>query len=131
MEISPKIAGELMFLADPGRVIGPLAVGLRDAAILALVAAGLSAAEIERLQAAAVRTVHGHVIVMASLPNGRQSPTELDRHQGARVLAWISDQRLEGEVPLFPAQKGEHLTREGVCKVVRRYARCAARKGKR
>ena len=67
MEISPQRAGELMFLADPGRVIGGLAVGLRDAAILALVAAGLSGGEIERLRADAVRTIHGRVVVMAIL----------------------------------------------------------------
>jgi len=131
MDISPQRAGELMFLADPGRVIGGLAVGLRDAAILALVAAGLSGGEIERLRADAVRMVHGRVVAMVILPSGRPSLTELDRHQGARVLAWIADQRLEGEVPLFPAQKGKRLTRDGVCKVVHRYALQAARKGRR
>jgi len=128
MDISPEVAGELMFLANPGRVIGGLAVGLRDAAILALVAAGLSGGEIERLRADAVRMVGGRVVVMAIAASGRRSLTELDRHQGARVLAWISDQRLEGEVALFPAQKGKRLTRDGVCKVVHRYA---ARKRRR
>ena len=56
MRLRPEQAHEVLPLVDPGRVRSGMAVGLRDGALLALIAAGLSAVEIAGLnQASAAR----------------------------------------------------------------------------
>lgn len=95
-------------------------MGLRDGALLALIAAGLSAVEIASLTASAITMSGGHVVVAVSRHGVTWSvalPTDL----GARLLAWLSESRLWAvPEPVFRGLRGP-LTRMGICKVLERY----------
>jgi hypothetical protein len=123
MRLQPRLARDLLPLVDPGRVVGDLPVGLRDGALLALVAAGLSAIEIASLEATAVRSVGGHVVVKIYREDDVICSFELPTHLGARVMAWLSDRRIWATAaPVFAGQRGP-LSDRGVCHVIRRYMR--------
>jgi hypothetical protein len=68
-------------------------VGLRDGALLALVAAGLSAVEIAGLKASAV-TMEGCRLVVSVRRHGVTWTAVLPTDLGARLLAWLSECRL-------------------------------------
>jgi site-specific recombinase XerD len=93
MYIDPEEARALMLRADPGHVWGDWPVGLRDSAVLALLAAGLSAAEISHLKASAITMGRGNLLVRLKR-RGVRHPFPLPVDLGARVLAWLSDRRL-------------------------------------
>jgi integrase len=98
-----------------------MAVGLRDGAVLALIAAGLEAVEISALRASAIRMEKGRVMVHVRRRGGHWwivFPTDL----GARLLAWLTEVRLWGvPVPVFQGCRGP-LTPMGICKILRRSA---------
>ena len=114
-------AYQLLPRVDPGRLLAGRAVGLRDGALLALIAAGLTSVEISNLQATAIKMIDGQVQVSIQ----RQGITwcaMLPTALGARLLAWISECRLWGEAePVFTGRRGGPLTLGGVGRVLRRY----------
>ncbi|HEX7185337.1 MAG TPA: hypothetical protein VF756_26165 [Thermoanaerobaculia bacterium] len=120
MHLDPEHAHNLLPRVDPGRVRSGRAVGLRDGALLALVAAGLSAVEIAALQASAITMVDGHIVVSVDRRRITWSaalPTDL----GARLLAWLTESRIWAvPEPVFRGPRGP-LTPMGICAVLKRY----------
>lgn len=120
MRLDPEHAHELLSRVDPGRVRSGKAVGLRDGALLALVAAGLSAVEITALQASAITMAEGKLVIAVRRHSVTWSAT-LPTDIGARLLAWLSESRLWAvPEPVFRGRRGP-LTPIGICKVLERY----------
>jgi integrase len=120
MLLSPQEAHALLPRVDPGRLRAGAPVGLRDGALVALVAAGLSAVEISRLRASAITMDRGNLVVSVQR-RGITWPLPMPTDLGARLLAWLSESRLWGEdEPVFPGERGP-LTPDGVQKVLERY----------
>ena len=114
-------AYKLLPRVDPGRLFGGRAVGLRDGALLSLVAAGLTSVEISNLRATAIKMIDGQVQVSIQRQGITWSAT-LPTALGARVLAWISECRLWGEAePVFTGRQGGPISLEGVGRVLHRY----------
>lgn len=114
-------ADRLLSRVDPGRLLAGRAVGLRDGALLALIAAGLTSVEISTLQATAIKMIDGQVQVSIQRQGITWSAT-LPTALGARLLAWISECRLWGEAePVFTGRRGGPLTLGGVGRVLHRY----------
>jgi integrase len=91
-------------------------VGLRDAALLALIAAGLTAREIAALQATAITMDRGHLLITLRR-HGVIWKALLPTDLGAHLLAWLSERRIWGEpTPVFTGRQGRltptavHLT---------------------
>jgi site-specific recombinase XerC len=106
---------------DPGRLFAGSAVGLRDGALLALLAAGLTSVEISTLRASAV-TMNDGEIQIAIQRQGIIWSATLPTALGARLLAWLSEGRLWGEdVPLFTSRRGGPLSHAGISGVLHRY----------
>lgn len=120
MRLDPELAHKLLPRVDPGRVRSGRAVGLRDGAVLALVAVGFSAVEIARLQASAIKMENRQVVVLLQRDGNHWSvllPTDL----GARLVAWLTEARIWGlPQPLFQGCRGP-LTPMGICKILERY----------
>lgn len=120
MRLDPEHARELLACIDPGRVRSGQAIGLRDGALLALVAAGLSAVEIAALRASAITMAHGKLLV--SIRRHRLAwfvvlPADL----GGHLVAWLTECRLWAvPEPVFQGSRGP-LTAIGICKVLDRY----------
>ena len=114
-------AYRLLPRVDPGRLLAGRAVGLRDGALIALVAAGLTCVEISALQATAIKMIDGQVQVSIQRQGIIWSAT-LPTALGARVLAWISECRLWGEAePVFTGRRGGPISLGCVGRVVHRY----------
>ncbi|HWM95200.1 MAG TPA: hypothetical protein VN493_30885 [Thermoanaerobaculia bacterium] len=127
MRLRPEHAHEVLPHVDPGRLRSGRPVGLRDGALLALVAAGLSAVEIAGLRASAVTMAGGRLVVSVRRHGVTWSavlPTDL----GARLLAWLSERRLWAiPEPVFRGGQGP-LTPYGVRKVLDRYRKAPKRR---
>ena len=120
MAFCPKRARAVLAQVDPSRLRSGWPVGLRDGALLALAAAGLSAGEICGLQASEITMERGHVQV------------EIRRHDvtwkavlpidlGARLLAWLTERRLWADpVPVITGPKG-YLSATAIHQVLHRY----------
>jgi hypothetical protein len=120
MRLDPEHAHELLTRVDPGRVRSGQAIGLRDGALLALVAAGLSAVEIATLRASAVTMTSGKLLV-AVRRHGLTWFVVLPTDLGARLIAWLTECRLWAvPEPVFRGSRGP-LTSMGICKVLERY----------
>ena len=120
MRFDPEHAHDLLSHVDPGRVRSGRAVGLRDGALLALVAAGLSAVEIATLRASAITMAGGQIMIEVRRHGILWSAT-LPTDIGARLLAWLSESRLWAvPEPVFRGSRGP-LTSTGICKVLERY----------
>jgi site-specific recombinase XerD len=120
MRLRPELARALLPQVDPGRMRGDIPVGLRDGALLALLAAGLTAVEVARLKATRVRQV-GRRLIVTVARHGVAWHVVLPTPFGAPLLAWLSESRLWAEDRLiFPGPRGP-LSRIGICKVVTRY----------
>ena len=120
MLFDPKQARFLLRRVDPGQVRSGLAVGLRDGAILALIAAGLSSAEIAGLRGSAVKMERGSVVVTVRRTHGTWSAV-LAVDLGARLLAWLAETRAwDLPEPIF---RGHHrpLAALGICRIFGRY----------
>jgi len=93
---------------------------LRDGALLALVAAGLSAVEISTLRASAVTMTSGKFLVTVRR-HGLTWFVVLPTDFGARLIAWLTECRLWAvPEPVFRGSRGP-LTSMGICKVLERY----------
>jgi len=120
MNLSPAQARAAMLQVNPARLRAGRPIGLRDGALLALAAAGLSAAEISRLQASDLTMDRGRVVVTFQRRGAPLSIT-LPMDLGARVLTWLSELRLWAvPVPLFTGPNGQHSPR-GISAVLDRY----------
>lgn len=122
MYISRKEARMLMFRVDPGRTRWGWPVGLRDSAVLALLAAGLTAAEISRLHTGEISVDRGRLLVhIYRLDVALPLPLPVDL--GDRVITWLKVSRLWGTAgPVFTGLRGP-LTLQGIYTLVRRYRR--------
>jgi hypothetical protein len=120
MRFDPEQAETLLPRVDPGRMRSGRAVGLRDGAVLALIAAGFTATEIAALRASAVRR-EGRSAVIDVERNGIIWLASLSPGLGARLLAWLTEAQIWGlPEPLFKGCRGP-LTPMGVFKVFERY----------
>ncbi len=120
MRLDPEQAHTLLSRVDPGRVRSGRAVGLRDGAVLALVAAGLTAVEIAALRATAI-TMANHQAVLSVHRNGMSWSIVLPDDLGGRLLAWLTEARIWGRPePLFQGCRGP-LTSMGIWKILDRY----------
>jgi hypothetical protein len=121
MRFHPDVALALLPRVDPGRLRAGRAVGLRDGAVLALIAAGLTSVEIAALRASDVTMIEGQVHVAArrrGLTWKAALPTEL----GSWLLAWLSERRLWGEAELvFTGRGGGPFSLVGISRVLHRY----------
>jgi hypothetical protein len=107
------------------------AVGLRDSAILALVASGLSTVEIASRQASDVTIEGGRVVVWFRLPPDVTWYITMPRQLGDRLLAWIREANIQDlPVPLFHGCRGP-LTAMGVWKIFERYRNPRPARGRR
>jgi hypothetical protein len=81
-------------------------VDLRDGALLALVAAGLTAREIAALQASSITMDRGHLLITLRR-HGVIWKALLPADLGAHLLAWLSERRIWGEpAPVFTGRQG-------------------------
>jgi hypothetical protein len=116
---------EILLQVDPGRMWLGWPVGLRDGALLALLAAGLTPREISRLRASAVTMYRGKVLV--AVP--RQGATwyaALSGDLGGRLLAWLTERRLWAEAaPVITGPRGplSPLSPRSIHKILERYRR--------
>lgn len=120
--IRPEQARALLPQIDPGRVRCGRPVGLRDSALLTLVAAGLSSDEIADLRASAITMAKGRLVVTVRRYGVTWSAI-LPADLGSRLLAWLSERRLWAvPEPVFHGHDGP-LTSVGIRKVLSRYRR--------
>lgn len=119
MRLDPEHAHRLLPRVDPGRVRSGRAVGLRDGALIALVAGGMTAVEIVAVRAMDITMTKGQVLV-AIHGYGTRSivlPTDL----GASLLAWLSEcHHRDKTEPLFRGPCGP-LTLMGIYKILHRH----------
>ena len=96
--------------------------GLRDGAVLALLAVGLEPGEVSRLHASAVKMYRGRLLV-AVHRQGVVWQVQLPADLGGRVLAWLTERRLWSEsVPVFAGYRGP-LSPRSIYTILKRY-RC-------
>jgi hypothetical protein len=120
MNLDAEHAQALLPQVDPARLYAGCPVGLRDGALLALIAAGFTAVEISGLRASSLAMAGGRLQIVVQ--RGRvvwnaTMPVDL----GGRVLVWMSERRIWGtEEPLFIGVRGP-LTPFGVRKLLDRY----------
>jgi len=120
MRLDPKEAHILLPRVDPGRVRSGRAVGLRDGAVLALVAAGLTAVEIAALRATAITMANRQALVSVHR-HGISWSVLLPGDHGSRLLAWLTEARIWGlPEPVFYGCRGP-LTSMGIWKILNRY----------
>jgi hypothetical protein len=120
MHLSPKSAHAALAQVDPGRMYKGYPVGCRDGAVLALLAAGFSAAEISRLPGTHI-TKAGTRIVITVRRRGVYLSSRLPVALGLPVAAWMTERRLWSTgTPAFAGPLGP-LSPRGVCKILERY----------
>ena len=120
MLLDPKLARTLLPRVDPGRVRSGRAVGLRDGAVLALVAIGLTTLEIAALRATAITMANRKAVVSIHRDDTIWSVV-LHDELGGWLLAWLTEARLWGlPEPVFQGCRGP-LTPMGIWKILERY----------
>ncbi len=129
MSTTREWAVDALLTVDLGRVYGSLAVGLRDGALLALLASGLSCADVAALDCDQVTLLAktSQARILARRPPWR-CELLLGSQHSAYLVAWLSEIRGYNERrPLFVDEGGQRLTRGGVSAILARYkARRAA-----
>ena len=121
--LSPQQARAHLSRINPARLRWGWPVGLRDGALLALVAAGLSAAEISRLRASAITMERGKLVVQVQR-RGVSLPIALPIDLGARLLVWLTERRLWAvDAPVFTGARERPISLDGLYTVLRRYRR--------
>ena len=120
MPLRPEQARALLPRVDPARLWAGWPLGLRDGALLALLAAGLSAEEISALRASAV-TSHRDKLWVKLRRYGAiwfvVPPPDL----GGHLLVWLSDRGLWGTSELVFASPEGPLTPAGIYVLLHRY----------
>lgn len=121
MPIRPESARAILSRVDPGRMFSGWPVGLRDGALLALLAAGLTPQEIAGLRASAVTMNRGNLMISVH----RQGVTwyaVLPTDLAGRVLVWLTQCRLWAEgAPVFTAPQGSCLSPKAIYSILHRY----------
>lgn len=118
--IRPERARAVLPRVDPTRLISGWPVGLRDGALVALVAAGLSAEEICGLLASAITMDRGNLLITVRR-HGVLWKAVLPTDLGARLLAWLTESRLWADPkPVFTGPQGK-LSPMAVHQVLYRY----------
>lgn len=118
--LGPEQARALLPQIDPARLWSGWPVGLRDGALLALLAAGLTAEEILQLRATSITSDRGHLRV-ALRRHGERWSVDLSPELGGRLLVWITDRRLWATHELVIAGPDGPLTPEGIYQLLYRY----------
>lgn len=122
MSVCAERARAVLPRVDPARLRSGRPVGLRDGAVLALVAAGLNAEEICALRASEVTMERGHLQVTVRR-HGVIWRGLLPVDLGARVLAWLTECRLWADpAPIFIGPHGP-LSPTAIHQVIHRYRR--------
>jgi site-specific recombinase XerD len=122
MRLKPEQAQEMLSRVDPARQHSGLPVGLRDGALIALLAAGFTAREISRLRASAVTMNRGKLLVGVRR-HGVAWYAVLPAGLGGRLLVWLTERRLWTESkPVFTGIRGS-LSPTGIHKILERYRR--------
>ena len=122
MPLRPERARVILVQVDPTRLRSGWPVGLRDGALLALVAAGLSAEEICGLHASSISMDRGNLLI-AVRRHGILWKAVLPTDLGARLLAWLTERRLWADAtPVFTGPKGP-LSRVAIHQILYRYRR--------
>jgi hypothetical protein len=107
---------------DPARLWRGWPVGLRDGALLALLAVGITREELLGLQASAITMERGNLLVHVRRENAAWSVT-LPIHLGARLLAWLTERRLWAvDTPVFTTPWSP-LSLSAIYKLFQRYGR--------
>ncbi|HYG62261.1 MAG TPA: hypothetical protein VEL74_06750 [Thermoanaerobaculia bacterium] len=128
MPIRPEGARAVLARVDPTRLRSGWPVGLRDGALLALVAAGLSAEEICALHASSISMDRGNLLI-AVRRHGILWKAVLPTDLGARLLAWLTERRLWADpAPVFTGPKGP-LSRVAIHQILYRYRRQKGARG--
>ena len=121
MRIRPRHARAALARVNLARLRAGWPVGLRDGAILALAAAGLTASEISKLRATAITVERGKLLVTVERDDIQWSAT-LPVDLGGRLLAWLSERRLWGtDEPVFAGRRRRPIATIGVHCVLHRY----------
>ena len=121
MHFDKEHARALLQRVDPGRVRSGEAVGLRDGAVLALIAAGWSANEIAALRASDIQMQGRHMTISVQPYEDVTWITVLPAELGARLLAWLTEAKIWGlPAPVFRGCRGP-LTAMGIFKVFERH----------
>jgi site-specific recombinase XerD len=120
---------EILLRVDPGRMRLGWPVGLRDGALLALLAAGFTPREVSRLRASAVTMTRGKLLVTVK----RESVTWialLPSDLGGWLLAWLTERRLWTErLPVIHGPQGRPLQPNRIEKILERYRRNGRARG--
>jgi site-specific recombinase XerD len=121
MPIRPEQARALLPRVDPGRQRSDgWPVGLRDGALLALLAVGLTSAELATLRASSISMARGKVLVGVKRHSTNWF-TILPPDLGGHLLAWLSERRVWATPePVFTSPQGP-LSVEGIYTIVKRY----------
>ena len=123
MPIRPQKARAVLPRVDPARQRAGWPVGLRDGALLALLAAGLTPREISRLRASAVTMYRGKLLVAVPREGGATWYAALSADLGGRLLAWLTERRLWSEAaPVITGPRGP-LSARSIHKILERYRR--------
>jgi site-specific recombinase XerC len=121
MPIQPQRARAALPHVEPDRVRSGWPVGLRDGAILALLAAGLTSEEICELRASSITMDRGNLMVTIRR-HGVTWKAELPSDLGARLLAWLTERRQWADsMPVFSGPQGGQLSRTALNQILFRY----------
>lgn len=121
MEFRRRRARAALPHVEPGRVYSGWPVGLRDSAVLALLAAGLTTEEICGLRASSITMDRGELVVKVHR-DGVTWHAAMPPDLGARLLAWITERRLWGDpMPVFSRRRGGQLSADAVYQILFRY----------
>jgi integrase len=120
MAFRPERAREVLPQVDPARLRWGWPVGLRDGALLALIAAGLTPEELAELKASAITMERGRLWI-ALRRYGVAWYAVLPADLGSRLLAWINERRLwAANEPVFTGIQGP-LSPISIYQILHRY----------
>jgi integrase len=121
MRLTPNQASHILRRIDHGRVYLGRPLGLRDSALLALIAAGMSAVDVANLKASDIDIIAGRVTATVAVHDGGTENCTLSGSGGTRLLAWLHERRLWGtDAPVFTGYRGPYTSR-AISAVLDRY----------
>jgi hypothetical protein len=121
MHIRTEQARDMLRRIDLARVRHGRPLGQRDSALLALVAAGFSGAEIAALRGSAVLVITGRVMI--TLPrHNRTLLAPVPGDLGVRLVAWLNSRKLwNTDLHVFTAFANKPFTGRGIAAVLHRH----------